>query len=189
VTYEVEQKFHAGDPHRLERLLQAMGTPPGPAVSQADTYLSHPARDFARTDEALRVRRVGPAGFLTYKGPRVDLTTKTRLELELPLGDGEEAATRFTRLLTLLGFAPVADVRKRRRTARVSWGDRSIEVCLDEVEGLGTFVELETAAEEADLDAARRSVASLAEHLGLTRDERRSYLELLLDRGGGASPA
>ena len=44
-----------------------------------------PCRDFAQTDEALRIRTVGDTSFVTYKGPKLDATTKTRRELELPL--------------------------------------------------------------------------------------------------------
>ena len=51
---------------------------------------------------------------------------------------------------------------------------------LDDVEGLGTFIELELLTAESELDTARQCIASLATHLELTQGERRSYLELLL---------
>ena len=62
-----------------------------PPVVQVDQYFAHPARDFAQTDEALRLRRVGKQNFITYKGSKIDATTKTRREIELPLAPGEEA--------------------------------------------------------------------------------------------------
>ena len=49
----------------------------------------------------------------------------------------------------------------------------------EEVAGLGVFVELELMADTEELDAARASILSLAETLGLKGSERRSYLELL----------
>ena len=36
---------------------------------QCDEYFAHPSRDFARTDEALRLREVDGALRITYKGP------------------------------------------------------------------------------------------------------------------------
>jgi adenylate cyclase class 2 len=62
----------------------------------------------------------------------------------------------------------------------VDWQDANIEVAFDDVEGLGAFVELEAIAEEQGVDVARQRVASLAAHLGLNQNERRSYSELML---------
>ena len=182
--WEVERKFRVQDSAGVERVLEQLGARIGPPVEQCDQYFAHPARDFSQTDEALRIRRVGEQNFVTYKGPKVDPTTKTRRELELPLAPGESAAGDFAELLAALGFRPVLEVRKSRRTADVAWQGRHIETALDNVTGLGQFVELELQAGTDGLDAARQGLASLAAALGLSADERRSYLELLLaDRG------
>jgi predicted adenylyl cyclase CyaB len=74
----------------------------------------------------------------------------------------------------------VINIKKQRRKALVPWNGTKIEVALDTVDGLGTFVELETSAQDVDLDFARQQLASLAEVLGLARNERLSYCELLL---------
>jgi predicted adenylyl cyclase CyaB len=51
---------------------------------------------------------------------------------------------------------------------------------LDEVAGLGTFVELETLVEnDPDLTDAKQRLTSLAIQLGLTENELRSYSELM----------
>jgi len=149
---------------------------------QRDCYFAHPARDFAVTDEALRIRRVGDRNAIAYKGPKIDSATKTRRELEVPLAGGGESFAQFSELLAALGFSAVAEVRKRRRPARLRWRGAAIEAALDEVEGLGSFVELETIAEEGNVEEAKSIVASLAARLGLFDSERRSYLELLLDQ-------
>jgi adenylate cyclase class 2 len=185
---EVEQKFRVADHAETERHLERLGAAIGKPQTQADLYFNHPSRDFAQTDEALRIRRVGRRNFVTYKGSKVDQSTKTRQELELSLSAGKKAATGFGELLKALSFQPVREVRKRRRTANVAWQGRDIEVALDEIEGLGQFVELEIQAETADLDAARGAIASLAGELGLTDNERRSYLELLLAVSGASAP-
>ena len=134
--------------------------------------------------------------FLTYKGPKIDATTKTRREIDLPLPPGEEAARAWTGLLEALGFTTVGEVRKSRRKAHVVWQDRSVEVSLDEVEGLGEFAELELVVEDGRgteevscnatsgmeddrtkpppspaIDAAKTCIASLAGALGLEGSE------------------
>jgi adenylate cyclase class 2 len=77
----------------------------------------------------------------------------------------------------------VAVVRKTRQTLTLTYGGWTVNVCLDEVAEVGRFVELEVVATPEQLDAARAAVLELAGRLGLTQPERRSYLQLLLQRG------
>ncbi|HUG89810.1 MAG TPA: class IV adenylate cyclase, partial [Planctomycetaceae bacterium] len=143
---------------------------------------NHPARDFAKTDEALRIRQNGGTNRVTYKGPKVDLQTKTRREIEIAFGESPGDGERFAEMLRLLGFREVRAVRKRRTPCDLTWDGRSVEVSLDEVDGLGTFVEIETEADEESRGAARDAILRLAERLNLANSERRSYLCLLLER-------
>jgi adenylate cyclase class 2 len=184
---EVEQKFRASHSAELLARLKCLGAVVEAPMMQVDEYFAHPARDFARTDEALRIRRVGEQNFVTYKGPKLEATTKTRHELELPLTPGPQAAQTFAELLAALGFSSVREVRKTRRVAKTLWCRSAIEVALDDVDGLGQFVELEIVAEAPDLAAGREALASLAVELGLKDVERRSYLELLLAANSDSS--
>ncbi|HKD37272.1 MAG TPA: class IV adenylate cyclase [Pirellulales bacterium] len=187
MRFEVEQKFPVSDPAAIERRLIELRVTIGPPVEQVDLYFAHPVRDFAQTDEALRIRRVGDESFITYKGSKIDPMTKTRREIELPLSDGADALPRWKELLAALGFRSVAEVAKRRRTGHLKWEGRYVEVALDEVAPLGEFVELEISADVGDVASARDCLASLAAKLGLDRNERRSYLELLLGKTGPPS--
>lgn len=180
MSYEVEMKFPVVDMAALESRLAKLGATILAAQSEVDVYFAHPARDFAHTDEALRIRRKGQTNFITYKGPKIDQTTKTRREIDLPLPPGEQTAKAWTGLLDALGFTIVGEVHKSRRKAKIAWQDRTVEGSLDEVDRVGTYVELELIAEPNDLVAARACITSLATELGLTGSERRSYLELLL---------
>ncbi len=76
-------------------------------------------------------------------------------------------------------------VTKHRQTFQLDWQGRSFEIALDNVDGLGQYVELELMAEKSEIAAAQEAVRSLAEEFGLRESERRSYLELLLAAGGG----
>lgn len=180
MDYEVELKFPVSDMAGLEGKLAELGATVGEAQLEVDLYFAHPARDFAETDEALRVRRKGAENFITYKGPKIDPTTKTRREIELPLEPSESSAKAWRSLLAALGFTPVGEVRKSRRKAAILWQDRQVEGSLDEVERLGTFAELELVTDADGIEAAKACIISLAEKLGLKDSQRRSYLELLL---------
>jgi adenylate cyclase class 2 len=179
---EVEMKFPVADFTPLERRLVEWGATPAGLRAEADHYVNAPDRDFARTDEALRLRRIGPANFVTYKGPKRDPQTKTRTEVEVPLAEGDRAAADFLKLLGHLGYRPVAVVRKQRRAFHLEREGLPLEVCLDEVAGLGCFVELEIRAPDDLEEAARATLLRTAAALGLSESERRSYLELLLSR-------
>ena len=179
---EVEQKFRGVVFAELEQRLRGMGAVEGERRAEADQYFNAPDRDFARTDEALRIRRIGASNRVTYKGPKRDLQTKTRTEIEVSLGDGDEAAHDFARLLVHLGYRPVAVVRKNRRPFHLERDGFSLEVTLDDVADVGQFAELEIGVAEDQVDAARSTLQRAAAELGLTDSERRSYLELLLAR-------
>ncbi|MCI0361153.1 MAG: class IV adenylate cyclase [Planctomycetaceae bacterium] len=162
-----------------ERLVQ-LGAELSERIEQADTYFAHPTRNFAQTDEALRLRRVGEENCITYKGPKIDRETKTRRELEVPLASGQAAFEQYTKLLVTLGFGVVATVRKRRERVHLAWHGHAVEVALDTVDRVGLFAELEVGTDENGIAEAKRAIASLAGQLGLAASERRSYLEMLL---------
>jgi len=181
VNYEVEQKHPVNGFEAVEARLTAMGATIGPAQEELDLYFAHPVRNFAETDEALRIRCKGSKTLITYKGPKIDKTTKTRRELELPLGEEPETPDRWRELLEVLGFAAVAEVRKERRKVDLPWQGENVALTLDDVHNVGTFVELEIVTDEEGVELAKTRLAALAGELGLAESERRSYLELLLE--------
>lgn len=184
MTYEVEQKFPVSGFAAVQSAAATLGAEFGPAEHQADRYFNHPGRDFADTDEALRIRSVGDWNCVTYKGAKLDAITKTRQEIEIEFAAGSAAAGKFAALLTALGFRETAVVQKKRRTAHLTRGAFATEITLDDVQGVGQFVELEIVATAEQLDAARQELAALTASLRLTKSERRSYLEMLLAKQG-----
>jgi adenylate cyclase class 2 len=182
--YEVEVKFREADHAAIERRLLAIGAEAGEAVEQSDVYLAHPARDFAMTGEAFRLRRDGARNRLTYKGPKRGGPTKTREEVEVGFDDGAATWAKMLRVVEALGFRPVATVSKTRRPFHLVRGGRAMEVVLDRAEGLGDFAEVETLADDDELAEAQATVLALARELGLAEVEPRSYLRMLLEREG-----
>jgi adenylate cyclase, class 2 len=180
--YEVEVKYRSVDHAELERRLTKFGAQRGPEIRQEDIYLSHPSRDLAFTHEALRIRQIGAENRITYKGPRLSGPTKTREEIEIGFTPGEAAFGQLARLFELLGFRPVAAVRKSRTPFHLSWHGHDIEIVVDRVADLGDFAEIETLVESAsELPAAQDAVLTLAGEFGLTEVEPRSYLRMLLE--------
>lgn len=185
-VYEVELKFPLADRSAVEGTLVRLAAHFRPVIEQADVYFAHPSRDFAQTDEALRLRREGEAVAITWKGPRIGQGAKTRREIELPLAamppalSGPATLEAWSELLTALGFRRVWEVVKRRRPARLLWEGRAVEVAIDTVAGLGDFLELEIVTSEAEIPQAHACLQSLAAKIGCGQPERRSYLERLL---------
>ena len=182
MIFEVEQKFEVLEVDVLEQTLLAMGAVIEDPVVQFDRYFTHPSRDFSNTDEAFRIRSVGDENFITYKGPKVSKTTKTRREIELPIAPGSKQAARFIELIEALGFRIVRTVRKQRRPTTILWQGQSVEVALDRVDTLGTFVELELAVDSVNIENAQETIVALARKLLLSNPERRSYLEMVMEK-------
>ncbi|MEL9990732.1 MAG: class IV adenylate cyclase [Thermoproteus sp.] len=169
---EVELKFRADIDKVREELLR-LGASLLEKKEEVDIYYQHPCRDFAKTDEALRVRLSGGSAEVSYKGPRLASSAKTRLELTATAeGDVE-------RILEALGFKRVAAIKKKREY--YTYGPLTIS--LDDVEGLGQFVEVEAlASSEVSVKAAEAEIRALAERLGLKERVDATYLELYLQR-------
>lgn len=191
-VYEVELKVPADHTQIRQALTERGSTLEGP-IGQSDTYYNAPHRDFAETDEALRLRRTEPVtdpsgdvaetvsaavsdgtATLTYKGPLLESEAKSREEVEVQVGNSEQTGM----LLTNLGFEAAASVAKLRETAQIN----GYEVTLDRVAGLGSYVEVEgEAPDESDIRAVTAGARSVLRDLGLdpTDSIQSSYLELL----------
>ncbi|MGA9400170.1 class IV adenylate cyclase [Haladaptatus sp.] len=177
--YEVEVKVRADHAAVRERLDDLNAHSVG-VVTQEDFYYDAPHRDFAETDEALRIRREADdddaVEVVTYKGPLVEEESKTRKEHETVIGNGDTV----DELLSALGFESAATVHKERERYELD----GYVVSLDAVTGLGEFVEVETETdEEGDIESARVGAYDVLRELGLNPEEqiRTSYLGLLLE--------
>jgi len=179
---EIKLPLAAPDEARLRERLAALGAAPAVTHDQADSYFAHPGRDFRQTDEALRLRLDDGVLRITYKGPKLDPPRKTREEIEFTLEAGLDLATT---LLERLGFRAAAVVRKRRAEWHVP-GAYPALVSIDEVEGLGTYCEVEVSA--TTVEEGRTALIGLQRQLALDHLSpiAESYLELLERRADGA---
>ena len=107
-----------------------------------------------------------------YKGPKLDKVTKTGKETASPVTNVES----FQLILCRLGFKEAGRVEKERRL----YSYEGEEVSLDQVKGLGSFVEIEEMSD--NLEEGRAEVLHVMKELGLEKSERRSYLELIIEK-------
>lgn len=181
---EIEMKFPAPDFMELESKLVGWQARPEPPIEEADHYHNAPDRDFRNTGEAFRLRRIADQSFITYKGPKLPGLVKTRPEIEVALAEGLEPAEDFLRILQHLGYRPVAVVKKRRRIWHLARGGFALQVCLDDVEYVGRFVEVEILAAPSQREDAEKVLQEVAQALGLAEPEKRSYLEMFMSKLG-----
>ena len=211
---EAEIKLRIESPELIRKKLSNLGFQQGERLRESDLYFNSPKRDFRKTDEALRIRTSADqttgksVSTINYKGPKLDPVTMTRVEKETEVADGETAA----QILETLGFVPVHPVVKERQYLRkqiVFYGSlesespeenssaepaqrrmsepcrREMTVCLDRVEGLGDFMELEILVEsDEEREEAVRQMENVLRELGYEmRDTvRRSYLSMLEEK-------
>ncbi len=167
---EIEIKAYCDDLDKIKRKITELGADFVKTSKETDLYFNHPEKDFGDTDEALRIRTVNSDSILTYKGPKISIKSKARIEKEVIISD--ETISRD--ILLLLGFRDSGTVIKNRDYYLIN----GITICLDKVEILGSFVELEKIGD--DIEAVEKELYYLAGILGLHRFERKSYLELKL---------
>ncbi len=174
---EVEVKAHVPDFGEIEVKLSQIGAEKLKVEHQKDVYFNAPHKDFAQTDEALRIRKIpqndGSEFILTYKGAKLDDSSKTRKEIEVGVENAENTAA----ILENLGFKPVQTVKKDR--AIYLFEDYIIT--LDQVYDVGNFVEIEKGMGEGqDYQDILQDIFKIYRKLVIVVGfERRSYLEFL----------
>ncbi|MFW9843794.1 MAG: class IV adenylate cyclase [Candidatus Thorarchaeota archaeon] len=184
-TYEVEVKFPISDKDTMKKAIIDYGGTQQNIEFQVDDYYDHPCRSFSETDEAFRLRhrtvsngQSHPETYvtpfeLTYKGPKIDDRTKTRIEYTVDLHDSEA----ISQILVHIGFKLVGRITKHREIFDIE----GIIASLDDVTDVGTYIEFELIADgKNDMKKARNRILKLAKTLGLNENDmlRDSYLEL-----------
>jgi len=174
---EVEVKAHATNLDEIEKKVIEIGASRMGEEYQEDLYFNAPHRDFAQTDEALRIRKTKSENsektYITYKGPKMDELSKTRKEIEVAVEDPSNVAE----ILQNLSFRAVAMVRKNRTIYTLD----ELIITLDQVHGVGDFVEIEKeTAEGEDTEEALNQIFATYSKIGIENGfERSSYLELM----------
>lgn len=136
---EVEAKIAVSSLDPIRHRLRQIGADCTRTVQQTDTYLTDSEGRLLKKGCGLRLRRQKSdrqqTVYLTWKGPKLESSYKSRRETELQVSDYDAAMTLFYEL----GFRPAVKVQKKREI----WKHETCWICLDDVENLGYFVEVE----------------------------------------------
>ena len=171
---EVEIKLPLFRRSITERALTDCGFKAGNLVKESDFYFTSDFHDFMKTDEATRET----TSFLTYKGAKLDTVSTTRKELETRIEDADIARE----ILISLGYKKLYPVTKLRQY----YHKGRITACVDQVESLGSFLELEILVDSPEQkESALQSIEALLLDMGSSLKEttRKSYLSMLLSKG------
>ena len=174
---EVEVKAKIENFEDMEKKLKNLGAIKSKKEYQEDIYFNSPIVDFAKSDEALRIRTTKENDtkniFITYKGPKLNSKSKTREEIEISIENDEKCSKIFENL----GFKKVRTVKKNRQY----YTYENFEISLDEIEGLDPYMEIEITLDDGkDYNNAQKRIFELFSKLDIEEGfERTSYLELL----------
>lgn len=149
---EVERKRRLSDGgERLAVLLAELGWRADDPVVEVDAYYSRPDVDFMQTVECLRVRRRGDFAEVTYKPASTSANSTagviSKRETNVVLA-GAGQAVLADRLLEAVGMRLLVRVEKRRTAYRHA-DHAGVTVAVDEVAGVGVFVETEVLSVDA----------------------------------------
>jgi adenylate cyclase class 2 len=193
---EVEIKVKISDPNLMRKKFKENNGIYKLSLDHEDTYFNMPegSRDFKQTDEALRLRKSveflkentsKPQKinyYITYKGKKIDKTTKTREEIEIKISEIEA----MKMLLKLLGFQEVFTVVKKRELYDFMLNDTKVEALIDYIPILEQhFVEVELITESINnVEKSKDILFEFLNKLGIKKQEsiRKSYLELISDK-------
>lgn len=180
---EVEVKLPLFRRSITERKLLELGFVAEDLIRESDMYYNSKTHDFMKTDEALRIRqsdnmtRLTARSILTYKGPKLDDISMTRKELETEVSSPQTCDA----ILSSLGYTPFFPVNKLRQYYRKG----EVEACVDQVENLGSFLELEIMVEEeSGREEALKKIETILHDLDLSLSESTtlSYLCMLMKK-------
>jgi adenylate cyclase class IV len=153
----IELKATDPDPSASLEVCRTLGAEDHGTIAQRDTYF-----EVARGGLKLREEQPGRPHLIQFERASEPQQRESRYRI-IEVSDG---ASLCAALATAIGIRGV--VVKRRHL--LLW--QTVRIHLDEVERLGTFIELEAVAPaDSDLTDERRLIAELREALGIT-DER-----------------
>jgi adenylate cyclase class 2 len=158
---EIEVKYRVDDLEGLLAALKARGIEVSDPLHQNDQAYAPAGWQFGDSKlgvSFLRLRTVSGRHYFTLKQPTQN--DQACLEYETEVTDRE--AMHHAALH--MGYRPTVRIIKARRTASIE----GCSLCIDEVEGVGGFIEAERIApDDADAQAIQAELAALIESLGI----------------------
>lgn len=179
---EIEVKYRVDDLEALQAALKAHGVKLGDPLYQDDQAYAPATWQFGDSKLGiafLRLRTVSGRHYFTLKQPVSN--AQACVEHETEVGDRE--AMHHAALH--MGYRPTVRIAKTRRTATI--GDASL--CVDDLEGVGGFIEVERLApDDADEHAIQAELAAFVDSLGITASRTTDTYDSLVHAATRVSP-
>jgi adenylate cyclase class 2 len=165
---EIEIKFRVPDLAPVLQRLQELGCVLSAPITQHDTLYTQngstkewDGHGGKVGQSIMRVRRQDDGAIFNLKQQRT--SEMDNIETETAVADPQA----MDRILKAIGYEPKVEVKKTRQKCKY----QDYEICVDTVEHLGTFVEIEklTEDDEADPVQIREQIFETAQELGLAR--------------------
>lgn len=181
---EIEVKVKTKDNDEVIRQLEAAGCIFADAIHQDDvTYAStkESMDAFMRSKVFVRIRQImgGDTIFTVKFDDQRHVLGMAAIEHEVKVSSAEE----LEQMLLLMGFKKIVRVQKMRRKTTY----KEYEICVDDVEELGSYMEIEKLADkDADPRAVHEELVGVLETLGIDLGGRvsKGYDMLMLEKEG-----
>ena len=164
---EIEIKLKVDNLEELEKKLADKGLVISKEINQHDIVYSRidDTHEYTESYEGCIIVRIRNQDGVSILNLKKQLSGEMdNLEYETKVEDGEA----MHRILLTLGWKPEVEVKKVRKKGKLG----GYEICLDRVEQLGDFVELEKMTDDnADPEKIRDELFKELEKFGLTKDQ------------------
>ena len=166
---EIEIKAKLRDKKSVMKKLGDFGCKFEPKITQEDVVFSEKIgsvekymsnKNFLR----LRVKNNGKILFTIKQRQKNHLD---KIEHEVEISSKEE----MKKALLLIGYKEAVGIKKTRVITHYD----GREICLDEVEGLGDFIEMETLVSDGDAEKIQEEMFKFFEKIGIKPDDRINF--------------
>lgn len=164
---EIEIKLRVKDLHQIKEKLSERGCVFSDHIRQHDTNYTKGGgtEEWAASKEGdviIRIRRQNSEAEFNLKQQKSSESDNLEYETKVENPDA------LHNILVTLGYSPEIEVKKIRRKGKLG----EYEICLDEVEKLGSFMEIEKlTSNDADPEEIRKELFDAIEFLGLSRED------------------
>jgi len=172
---EIEIKARVKSLDDIKKKILTLGGKPERKISQIDIYYGeHLLYKKLGYPFMVRVRQEGGKALFTYKGAALKADGIWE-EIEF----GIDNADKGLKMLRAMGLEKIVKISKKREEFRLN----NFGICLDRIEGLGDFIELELISDDEPKKIQKKLVVFMKK-LGVSPEKviKKGYVYLLLEK-------
>ena len=178
---ELEKGFVLNDNHLIKEEAIKKGFKLAHEVEETDTYFTDKDKEFVRTRTCLRIRRIDSNYMeLTYKAKSSQDTErygKKEVNIQIKPTDYEDLVT----VLSGLGYIKYVEFTKYRKVYSKKENNVEYNIMLDNIKGIGDFVEFEIITHEDVSNSEReKKLADFIDEFNMTNgvEKKKPYRDI-----------